>query len=307
MLVPEGEQQIRGRVRLITWRTGTALAVVLFIAGCGTSSQENATAPTPSKTAASATDAPAATDEPAAGEAPDDGEMTAAYEAATTPEAQNGRQIMEQAELLEGLAATVNETFNLPNDVRLLGQQCGDPNAFWDPSEQAVVLCYEDADFAETVFAADGDPDPVDAALNAEIGSFYHELGHMLVDLYDLPITGREEDVADQLAAFVLLAENEDGSIDPESVKAVRDFAGEFRAFAEQEGEVGESQFAGGHSLNQTRMYNLLCWAYGADPDANASIVGDGELPQDRAELCEDEYAKIEYGWATLLEPYVKD
>jgi outer membrane murein-binding lipoprotein Lpp len=285
---------------VITARTVAVFAAVLVLAGCGSSPKENSAAPTPSTTAASATDAPAVD------EAPDDGEMTASYEAATTPEAQNGRKIMEQAELLEALAATVNETFNLPHDVRLLGQQCDDPNAFWDPSEQAVVLCYEDADFAETVFAADGDPDPVDAALNAEIGSFFHELGHMLIDLYDLPITGREEDVADQLAAFVLLAENDDGSVDSEAVKAVRDFAGEFRAFADQEGEVGESQFAGGHSLNQTRMYNLLCWAYGADPEAHASIVDDGELPQDRAELCEDEYVKMQHGWATLLDPYVK-
>jgi hypothetical protein len=286
---------------VITRRTGAVFAAVLVLAGCGTSPSENADAPTPSKT-----DPASSTDAPDVEEAADDGEMTVVYEAASTPESENGRNLMEQAELLEGLAAMVNETFNLPHDVRLLGQECGDPNAFWDPSEQAVVLCYEDADFAENVFAAAGDPDPVDAALNAEIGSFYHELGHMLIDLYDLPITGREEDVADQLAAFVLLAENDDGSIDPESVKAVRDFAGEFRAFAEQEGEVGESQFAGGHSLNQTRMYNLLCWAYGADPEANASIVDDGELPPDRAELCEDEYAKVEYGWATLLDPYVK-
>jgi Putative metallopeptidase len=280
---------------------GLGVAAALMLAGCGTSSEGNTASPTQSGSATAPT-----SDASTAEEAADQGEMTTAYEAASTPEAESGRNLMENAQLLEGLAATVNETFNLPNDVSLLGQQCGDPNAFWDPNEQAVVLCYEDADFAETVFTENGDPDPVDAALNAEIGSFYHEVGHMLIDLYDLPITGREEDVADQLAAFVLLAENDDGSVDPESVKVVRDFAGEFRAFAEQEGEVGEAQFAGGHSLNQTRMYNLLCWAYGADPDANASIVDDGELPRDRAELCEDEYAKMQYGWATLLDPYVK-
>lgn len=180
------------------------------------------------------------------------------------------------------------------------------PQRVWDPGEQEVVLCYEDADFAETVFAKNGDPDPVDSALNAEIGSFYHELGHMMIDLYELPFTGPEEDVADQLAASVMLAKNDDGSIDPQSVKVVRDFAGEFRAFAEEDGEVGEEQFAGGHSLNQTRMYNLLRWAYGADPDANASIVDDGDLPAGRAELCQDEYDNMQYGWATLLDPYMK-
>ncbi|MDG4666067.1 DUF4344 domain-containing metallopeptidase [Mycobacterium sp. 236(2023)] len=284
---------------MIAWRmTSVVAAAFLLVAGCG-GAQENASAPTQSETAAQAETA-------AADDAPDDGEMTAVYEDATTPEAQNGRQLMESAQLLENLATSVNETFNLPNDIRLLGQQCGDPNAFWDPSEQAVVLCYEDADFAETVFAQNGDPDPVDSALNAEIGSFYHEVGHMMVDIYDLPITGREEDVADQLAAYVMLAEDDDGTFDPHSVKVVRDFAGEFRAFADEEGEVGEAQFSAGHSLNQTRAYNLLCWAYGADPEGNAAIVDDGDLPPERAELCEDEYEKMQYGWSSLLDPYVK-
>lgn len=57
-------------------------------------------------------------------------------------------------------------------------------------------------------------------------------------------------------------------------------------------------------------MYKLLCCAVpgcmAPTPEANASIVDDGELPQDRAELCEDEYAKMQRGWATLLDPYVK-
>ena len=286
---------------MIAWRIASALAVALVVVGCGGSSDQDAGSPTGSGVAA-----PSSTTGEVPDELADEGDMTVTYEDATTSEAQNGRQMMESAGLLEDLAASVNDMFNLPNDFQLLGQECGEPNAFYDPNQQAIVLCYEDADFAEAVFARDGDPDPVDAALNAEVGSFYHELGHMLIDIYDLPITGREEDVADQLAAFVMLSPDDDGAVDADSVKVIRDFAGEFRALAEEQGEVGDSDYAGGHSLNQTRMYNLLCWAYGADPAGNAGIVDDGELPSDRAELCEEEYEKLDYGWGSLLEPYVK-
>ena len=288
---------------MVNWRLAPLLTMAVLVAGCSGSDQETSSS-TQSETAAEATTEEVVDD--AADNVADEGDMTVTYEDATTPEAENGRRILEDAELLEVLATSVNDMFNLPNDVGLLGSQCDEPNAFWSPADQAVTICYEDADFAETIFIEDGDPDPVDAALNVEIGSFFHEVGHMLIDIYDLPVTGREEDVADQLAAFVMLAEDENGVVDPDSVKVIRDFAKEFRAFGEQEGEVGESQFAGGHSLNQTRMYNLLCWAYGADPQGNADIVDDGELPAERAELCEDEYAQVEYGWATLLEPYVK-
>lgn len=32
----------------------------------------------------------------------------------------------------------------------------------------------------------------------------FHELGHAFISLYDLPITGREEDAVDQFAAILL-------------------------------------------------------------------------------------------------------
>ncbi len=53
-------------------------------------------------------------------------------------------------------------------------------------------------------------------------------------------------------------------------------------------------------------MYNLECWVYGADPVGNADLVKNGSLPQDRADGCEDEYAKLSSSWDTLLGPYLK-
>jgi hypothetical protein len=128
----------------------------------------------------------------------------------------------------------------------------------------------------------------------------------MAIDLYDLPATGREEDVADQLAAYVLLQPGEDGAPDPESVAAVKDFAREFGAYGQRRGEVGLDDFADVHSLSETRMFNLQCWIYGADPDANADLVASGGLPEDRADGCDDEWAKLDRAWSTLLEPHVK-
>src|SRR6185295_2240523 len=42
-------------------------------------------------------------------------------------------------------------------------------------------------------------------AIAAMVFVFYHELGHALIDIYDLPVTGREEDAVDQLATVMLL------------------------------------------------------------------------------------------------------
>jgi hypothetical protein len=46
----------------------------------------------------------------------------------------------------------------------------------------------------------------------------------------------------------------------------------------------------------------------GADPERwQNSLVTDGYIPQGRALLCRKEWTQLNYGWSTLLEPYVTD
>jgi len=131
--------------------------------------------------------------------------MTVDYADASSPEAINGRNLLEQRHALQDFAAETNELFKLPKDIPLHGAQCEQPNAFWDPAASAITICYEDTDTNYEVFSQAGDPDPAAAAVGTEEATFAHELGHMVIDLYDLPATGREEDVADQLSAYLLL------------------------------------------------------------------------------------------------------
>ena len=51
----------------------------------------------------------------------------------------------EAAQVLEDMADDVNQTLALPYDVPLLGVQCDEANAFWDPTAKTVTICYEDA------------------------------------------------------------------------------------------------------------------------------------------------------------------
>ncbi len=233
--------------------------------------------------------------------------MTATYEEATSPQAVTGRDLIQNDHLLEDLADSINESLKLPYDIPLVGKECGTANAYWSRDDKSVTICYEDAADALDIYTKAGDDDPAASAINSEMATFFHETGHMVIDLYDLPVTGREEDVADQLAAYILLAPGPDGKTDPESVQAVKDFAREFKGYDEQKGgEIDEGALADVHSLDLTRMYNLECWVYGSDPVANADLVNDGLLPEDRADGCEDEYTKLSNSWGTLLAPYLK-
>ena len=234
------------------------------------------------------------------------GRMIATYGQATTPEAVRGRELMKDARMLEVLADDVNSSLKLPGDVALVGEQCGRVNATWNSVDRRIKICYELVDLSLRLFGNDDLPNSVEEATNSTIGTFFHELAHALISIYDLPFTGREEDVADQLAAFVIL--EPDGVLRdfPDPDRVAEDYALMFRLWAEQRGSVGLSDFAATHSLNETRMYNLKCWIYGSDPAAHADMVADGRLPEDRAAGCQEEYNQLSRAWSKLLDPYLK-
>lgn len=235
------------------------------------------------------------------------GKMIVTYEDAKTPDTQEGKALMQGSQFLEGLAATINESLKLPNDVALKGADCGEENAFWSSSDQTITMCYEYADWALKTFTKLGDPDPARSASGLLTATFFHETGHMASSIYDLPTTGRQEDVADQAAAFILLQPGEDGHVDPEARAAIMDYARGFRQDSEDRGqEVPDWLLADPHTLDKARMYNFECWVYGADPEGNGDIVKDGLLPQDRADGCQDEFEKLSRAWGTLLQPYLK-
>jgi hypothetical protein len=58
-------------------------------------------------------------------------------------------------------------------------------------------------------------------------------------------------------------------------------------------GDAKDLPFWDAHSFDLTRLYNWECWIYGSDPTANDSIVTCGDLPEDRAGGCEEEFQKV--------------
>lgn len=277
-----------------------AVAALLFSAACSGSNSHQAEnkpsagpAPQNPKSSTSTPTAPAGT-------------MTIRYEDAQTADAQRGRQLMQDAKVLEQVAQQVNDTLNLPYDVGAVGKQCGEANDYWDPNVNEIQLCYEDIQQSQQRFANNGNPDPVIAAVDATISGFYHELGHATLAIYELAFTGREEDVADQLSAFMLLAPGADGKPYPNGVRIAIDTAQDWKLSAKEAGDANDLPFWDGHSMDITRMYNWECWIYGSDPTANANIVTSGDLPEDRAGNCEEEFQNMSRAWHQMLGPHLK-
>jgi hypothetical protein len=280
---------------------GAVCAALLLTAGCAGTTGHDAGTSTPQTTSA-----PTETSSAPPPPAPASGKVKVRYEDASTPESQHGRQIMQDAKVLEELARHIEDTLVLPSDLGVVGKQCDTNNDFYDPAVNEIQLCYEARQYAEKLAEQSGNPDPVTPAVDEAISAAYHELGHASLGIYDLAFTGREEDVADQLSAFMLLTPGADGQPYPNGLRIATNTAQEWKLSAKESGDANELPFWDGHSMDITRMYNWECWIYGSNPEANGAIVASGDLPQDRAELCQDEFEKMQRGWQQLLGPHVR-
>lgn len=198
--------------------------------------------------------------------------------------------------VVEAMADNLNETVALPRDLALIHGSCGVENAFYDPTETRLVICYEFIEMVgQTFFDAGYSGDELaDAILSVWFFVFLHELGHAVVDLFDLPVLGREEDAVDGFATRLLVRGDQ-----PRAALWAADFWSR-----SADANPSAAHFADEHSLNQQRFYNMLCWIYGSDPDNWQPLVDDGWLPEDRAARCPTEWANLNEDWGDLLAPW---
>jgi hypothetical protein len=234
--------------------------------------------------------------------AEDRGDFKVAYGEAKTKEMAGLREDLRENRVLEEAADGLNKTLALPEDVTLSFAECGEINASYDPDKRLVTVCYELVDDLYDALRDDAKDDEEldERVVGATVFVLFHEIGHALVNVYGLPVTGREEDAVDQLSTYLLTDGTDEGeaaALDAAEALYNNENAGS--------GE-GEPRYWDEHSLDRQRFYNIVCWVYGQNEEKYKSIVEDGVLPQERAERCADEYAQIEQSWTTLLKPYLK-
>lgn len=187
--------------------------------------------------------------------------------------------------------------------LKISAKECGQTNSWWSGRRDGLFLCYEWADFAERVAPLANDGAGMtreDAILGALLQVTFHELGHAMFDIYDVPVFGREEDAADQMAGFIL------SQFGPEVAK--RTFPGValiWRALYQAEGEWPHDAFSDIHGHPLQRAYNYLCMAYGGNPTTFQYVVDSGLLPRERAIHCADESRQIFNAFAKTIYPHI--
>ena len=231
---------------------------------------------------------------------------------------------LKQRKLLEQL-----ETFLSP--LKLQGglvlsleegdpKACGGPNSYYDGAGR-VHLCYSWFYYMDNEVAVERKRPPNEPFSSTSLGLMpgfsrsevlvggavsviLHELGHALFQIQDIPLLGREEDAADQIAALLMLQYGPRVALT--TIKGTYNAWHHMNAerLQSQKGDIKPAQEADEHSIDIQRAFNFLCLAYGKEP-ATFQELADRLLPRARKDNCADEYKQAALAFRKTVLPDV--
>ena len=257
------------------------------------------------------------------------------YRLPKDPKYNAARQRLMQRQALEKYSQFLSP-LRLPNTLWLFASetecvQDGTTSPHYNPGNHSINMCYqfneELEDIADAVVAAIAkNPKgfPVSVTRQEIVDGVYvavlmHETGHAIFDILDVPVFGREEDAADQMAAFIAVQFGKDVARE-----VIKGFAYFWLAVGNPPTQQPDPNapdypkdkqaqcwqdpfcaFSDEHGTGWQRMYNALCVAYGADPVTFKDFVDAGWLPADRAKTCTAEYQQLKFAFATTVLPFI--
>jgi hypothetical protein len=210
-------------------------------------------------------------------------------------EMRRGRALETLQELLSPLR------LSYPLTLKVAGCD-GDANAWYN--DEVITVCYEL--LAAILKNAPARDLPIgisraDTVIGPALNVFLHETGHAVFNMLQIPVLGREEDAADQFAAYVMLRLGKD--------EARRMILGSAYHHTIQtpgpQVTVSLQSFSDEHSTPAQRAFNILCMGYGADKQLFADVVEKDFLPKRRAEGCATEYDDLTFAMTKLIVPHI--
>ena len=129
--------------------------------------------------------------------------------------------------------------------------------------------------------------------------TLFHEAGHLVIDQFQLPVIGQEEDAADSFATFEIL-NSYDNHVD-----ILMDAAEAMIVSHELAEATGEPfDYFGEHDLDIQRGLRIVCHAVGIDPERYDEAARWLDMAEERRITCEDEAIVAADSWETLLEDH---
>ncbi|HHY48176.1 MAG TPA: hypothetical protein GYA10_00265 [Alphaproteobacteria bacterium] len=136
-----------------------------------------------------------------------------------------------------------------------------------------------------------------DFAINNVTTSLYHEFGHLLIDQYEWPILGREENAADTIMTMLLLDERT-----PEAAEIAADAVRGYLKASERYGETlpPNQDFYGEHELEVQRGLMMACILVGTDRTTFEPLAHEVDMGDERIEDCAESSRLHQRSWAAM-------
>lgn len=238
-------------------------------------------------------------------------QFNVAYATSADSIAEQWRAILSNARFLERAARGLNRHLALKQSITLEVASCGDANARFNPRTRHATVCYE---LIEEIFGQllklddesasrvpDHTPHTDSTLLSNLIGTarffLFHEVAHGLISTFKVPVTGKVEDAADQLAVILLERVSEG------SGEAGADIEGASLLFSIWAGteRFNRRTLTDVHALAAQRTANLMCWSYATDELEVMRLSAADFLSSARVAQCPAEWAQIRASWGQLL------
>ncbi len=204
-------------------------------------------------------------------------------------------QLIIESGIFDEVVSDLEEEFNLPTPITIVFASGIEGPQYY----QGVInmpyefLAYNDQVLAASNFTADPE-EAAEILLNLTEFVLYHEVGHAIVDVLDIPVLGKEEDAVDGFAALLASIWDLD-----EVALAAADVMAASASIADT--EITDAQFWDSHSLDEQRMFAIFCLIYGSDPDQHTELLWEIGMPIEEKDRCQYEYAKTLRNWARVL------
>ena len=124
-----------------------------------------------------------------------------------------------------------------------------------------------------------------------------HELGHGVINEFNMPVLGREEDAADSFAIVTALKM---GSAASERV-LIEAAKGQVFSAKRDKKDGNALAFYDEHGLDLQRAYTIVCFMVGAEPEKYTQLAKDTKLPEYRQKGCAYEWKNMEWSWEEML------
>jgi len=198
------------------------------------------------------------------------------------------RRALEVSGRLELTVLGLNGLFELSKPVTV--QIGGEVGPIHDPVHRLIVIPYS---FVAGLFQSFPEES---TALDAAVFVLYHEVGHALIDMLELPLSGEVEEAADALATLLSIELMSDGG---------RPALAAAELIASQDASASLHPWFN-HSKKTQRFRRLNCWLMGSDPGRLGWVAEDAGIDPQDADMCPAEYEEMRNHWIQLLSPYLK-